>query len=277
MSNELLMEMFEYYDLYSLFFSFCSLNSRIDNILHYCQVSIDLDLVQPIDLVDFLAHTLSQINPKNIRSLHASKSHQIMVLAFDKSLIYFTYIRSLSLSNIQSSIIESMVSRIHFSHLERVLIDKCGIYCNNIGSFFKHFLDSNQYHYLQTYKDFDSKTDNVTSVLLIEHLTMSSCTPCNFLNILNQSSYLKYVKTSLNFNDQYSEPIFIFPIPHYHALTHLNLNWYRPACMKTIDYLFEYVPRIHHFKLQANVAYQREHVEPIFWETFLRKNLAELK
>ncbi|CAF5119978.1 unnamed protein product, partial [Rotaria sp. Silwood1] len=139
------------------------------------------------------------------------------------------------------------------SHLERVLIDKCGIYCNNIGSFFKHFLDSNRYHYLQTYKDFDSKTDNVTSVLLIEHLTI------------------------LNFNDQYSEPIFIFPIPHYHALTHLNLNWYRPACMKTIDYLFKYVPRIHHFKLQANVAYQREHVEPIFWETSLRKNLVELK
>lgn len=133
----------------------------------------------------------------------------------DKSLIYFIYIRSLSLSDIQSNIIEHMVSSIHFSSLERALISKCGIYCNNIWSSFKHF---------RIYKDFDSKTGNATSILLIEYFTISSCTPCNFLNILNQLPYLKYIKTSINFKNQYLKPVFLSLIPYYHALTHLDLN-----------------------------------------------------
>jgi hypothetical protein len=69
MSNELFMEIFEYYDLYSLFYSFGSLNSRIDNILHHCQVSVDFDKVK---LIDFISQILSKFNPKNIRSLHSS-------------------------------------------------------------------------------------------------------------------------------------------------------------------------------------------------------------
>ncbi len=73
------MELFEYYDLYSLYYS----------ILPNCQVHVDFDRVQSID---FLAHTLPKINPKNIRSLYDSKSDQISILAYDKSLIYFTYI-----------------------------------------------------------------------------------------------------------------------------------------------------------------------------------------
>ena len=112
MPNELLMELFEYYDLYSLLISFSSLNSRLDNLLHHCQVHVDY--------VDFLAHTLPKFNAKNIRSLHASNSYEIGVLAYDKSLIYLTHIRSLSLNNTRSNIIERMVSRIHFSSLERV-------------------------------------------------------------------------------------------------------------------------------------------------------------
>jgi hypothetical protein len=54
MSNELLMILFEYYDLYSLFNSFSSLNYRIDNILQHCQVHVDLDQVKPIDFVEIL-------------------------------------------------------------------------------------------------------------------------------------------------------------------------------------------------------------------------------
>jgi hypothetical protein len=120
MSNELLMEIFEYYDLYS----FSLLNSRIDNILYHCQVSVDFDQVKSIDFVHFITHTLPKFNPKNIRSFYASNPDQIEVLANDKSLMCFTQIRSLSLNNTQSNIIEYMFSRIHFSRVERVLLDK---------------------------------------------------------------------------------------------------------------------------------------------------------
>jgi len=75
MSNELFMEIFEYYDLYSLFYSFGSLNSRINNILYDCQVSVDFDQVKSIDFIDFISQTLSKFNPKNIRSLHSSNRY----------------------------------------------------------------------------------------------------------------------------------------------------------------------------------------------------------
>jgi hypothetical protein len=117
------MKIFEYYDLYSLFYSFGSLNSRINNILYDCQVSVDFDQVKSIDFIDFISEILSKFNPKNIRSLHSSNQYQMGVLADDKSLIYFTHIRSLSLNNIKLNIIENIFSRIHFSRLERILFD----------------------------------------------------------------------------------------------------------------------------------------------------------
>ena len=123
MSNDLLMDLFEYYDLYALWISFSSLNFRIDHLLRHCHVHIDLDLVQPIDFVRFLAHMLPRVNAKNIRSLHASKAHQIEVLATDQSLDYFTHLRSLDLSRIPSNLLQSMVSRISFSHLQRLKLD----------------------------------------------------------------------------------------------------------------------------------------------------------
>jgi hypothetical protein len=72
MSNELLMELFEYYDFHSLFNSYSSLNSRIDQIFHRCQYYVDLDYVKPFDFIHFLAHTLPKVNPKKIRSLSSS-------------------------------------------------------------------------------------------------------------------------------------------------------------------------------------------------------------
>ena len=123
MSKDLLMDLFEYCDLYTLFISFSSLNSRIDQLLRHCQVHVDLDLVQPTDFIRFLAHILPQVNAKNIRSLHASKVHQIKVLADDQSLDYFNHLRSLDLKHISSNLLQSMVSRISFSHLQRLKLD----------------------------------------------------------------------------------------------------------------------------------------------------------
>jgi len=169
MSNELSMELFEYYDLYYLYYSFRSLNSLIDNILYHCEVFIDFDQVKPIDFVDFIRDILPKFNAKNIRSLHASNQYQIGVFAYDKSLLYLIHIRSISLNNIQLNIVEYMFSRIHFSRLERMLLDNCVNPYKKRWSCFKHLLDSNQYPFLRTYKDSCSMVEEATPVLLIEY------------------------------------------------------------------------------------------------------------
>ena len=55
MSNELLMDLFEYYDLYALLISFSSLNSRIDHLLRHSQVdqSSCRNLKKPAGFGDF--------------------------------------------------------------------------------------------------------------------------------------------------------------------------------------------------------------------------------
>jgi len=278
MSNELLMELFEYYDFYSLFYSFNSLNSRIDNILYHCQVYVDFDKVNPIDFSDFLALTLPKINPKNIRSLNASKTHQITVLADDKSLVHFTYIQSLSLDTIGSSVIKQMVSRIHFSRLERVVLNKCTY--SDIWPRFTHFLDSNRYQFLRTYKDLNNMIEKVTSISLIEHVTIRETNLYAFLNFLNQSTYLKYIKTTLDFDSDFPAPVFLSPIPCYHALTylHLDIRCNYKDCTETMTYLFKCTPRISHLKVKATGLFYHPGVcDPMFWETVLSKYLEELK
>jgi len=90
-----------------------------------------------------------------------------------KSLIYFAHIRSLSSGNIEPYIVKQLVSRIDFSHLERVVLDGCEYYWS-----FKHYFDSNRYKLLRTHKDYSSITRELTSVLLTEYATMFRfCTP----------------------------------------------------------------------------------------------------
>ncbi|CAF4952474.1 unnamed protein product, partial [Rotaria sp. Silwood1] len=48
MSNELVMELFEYFDLYSLYLTFYSLNSRFNSIICHCQVHVSLDKINPL-------------------------------------------------------------------------------------------------------------------------------------------------------------------------------------------------------------------------------------
>ncbi|CAF2745973.1 unnamed protein product [Rotaria sp. Silwood2] len=202
MSNELLMKVFEYYDLYSLFSLFTSLNSRFDAFINRCQFYANLDCIKPINFVDFLVYILPRVNPCQIRSLHSSKSHQITLLAYDKSLVCFTHIRSLSLNEIPSSTVRYMVERIHFSRLERVLLNQCKGNWEDTWSFSEHFFNSNRYPFLKTYIDSNSMIGEGTSLLSIEHMTMSqlSC-PSLFLNFLNRSPVLKYIRTQIEFGD----------------------------------------------------------------------------
>ncbi len=69
-----------------------------------------------------------------------------------------------------------MLSCVHFSRLERILLDRCGNPYWNTCSCCKHFLDSNQYQFLRTYKDYCPMIKDVTSVLLIEYVTFSGPT-----------------------------------------------------------------------------------------------------
>ena len=282
MSNDLLMDLFEYYDLYTLFISFSSLNSRIDHLLHHCQVHVDLDLVQPTDFIRFLAHILPQVNTKNIRSLHASKPHQIKVLAADQSLDYFNQLRSLDLKHISSNLLQSMVSRISFSHLQRLKLDISEDDERKTWSYSQHFLDSNNCHRLRTYNDIDGILDNIPSVLSVGHLAISGCTPHNFLTILRNSPSLKCFRTGLDFSNRSLRFVASYPIPCSHALTQLHITPYGYSQLSVLIYLLQCVPRLRHLRLRhlrlrAQLEGQPDCVDRVFWETFLHTHLLELK
>jgi hypothetical protein len=274
------MKIFEYYDLYSLFYSFGSLNSRINNILYDCQVSVDFDQVKSIDFIDFISEILSKFNPKNIRSLHSSNQYQMGVLADDKSLIYFTHIRSLSLNHIKLNIIENIFSRIHFSRLEHILFDNSSHQSKINGwSCFKHLLDSNQCQFLRTYKNSCLVIKGMPYISFIECVAfLYRPNPCHFFNFLDQSPYLKCIELQFVLFDQYPTPEVLSSIPsQYNTLTHLNLELLNQVRMKTIIYLIQCVPQISHLKLMVRSNGDLELADPVFWEINLRKYLVKLK
>jgi len=84
MSNELFMELFEYFDLYSLYLTFYSLNSRINSIICHCQVHVNLNQINPLYFTSFIGQFVcSNIEKGRIHSLQSSIPHQIAVLVND--------------------------------------------------------------------------------------------------------------------------------------------------------------------------------------------------
>ena len=271
------MDLFEYYDLYNLFNSFSSLNFRIDQLLRRCQVHVDLDRVQPADFIRFFAHILPQVDPKNIRSLHASKTHQMKVLAVDRSLDYFEHIRSLDLKEISSNLLQSMVSRISLSQLERLRLDITEDDKRTRWSYSHYFLDATNCPRLRSYNDGEGALDNIPSVLSVEHLAIGDCTPDNFLNILRSSPSLKCFRTGLNFSNPALHFVASFPIPCSHTLTQLDISPYGYSQLSVLIYLLRCVPRVRRLRLRAQFEGQPKYVDPVFWETFFRTHLLELE
>jgi len=84
MSNELFMEIFEYFDLYSLYLTFYSLNFRFNSIICHSQVHVNLNQINPLYFTSFIGRFIySNIEKGRIRSLQSSIPHQIAVLVND--------------------------------------------------------------------------------------------------------------------------------------------------------------------------------------------------
>lgn len=84
MSNELFMELFEYFDLYSLYLTFYSLNFRFNSIICHCQVHVNLNQINPLYFTSFIGQFIySNIDKGRICSLQSSIPHQIAVLVND--------------------------------------------------------------------------------------------------------------------------------------------------------------------------------------------------
>jgi hypothetical protein len=220
---------------------------------------------------------LPRVNAKNTRSLHASKAHQIEVLVTDQSLDYFTHLRSLDLSRIPSNLLQSMVSRISFSHLQRLKLDIHEDKQTKPWSYSAHFLDSTKCHRLRTYNDVEGTLEDIPSVVSIEHLTIGSCTPHQFLTVLKQSPSLKCFRTGLDFTNGSPHFVASYPVPCSHALTQLHISPYGHSQLSTIIYLLRCVPRLRHLRLHAQLEGQPDCVDPVFWEKFFRTHLRELK
>jgi hypothetical protein len=84
MSNELFMELFEYFDLYTLYLTFYSLNSRFNSIIRHCQLHVNLNQINPLYFTSFIGDFVySNIDKGRIRSLQSSIPHQVAVLVND--------------------------------------------------------------------------------------------------------------------------------------------------------------------------------------------------
>jgi len=84
MSNELFMELFEYFDLYSLYLTFYSLNSRFNSIICHCQVHVNLNQINPLYFTSFIGQFVYlNIDKGRICTLQSSIPHQVAVLVND--------------------------------------------------------------------------------------------------------------------------------------------------------------------------------------------------
>ncbi|CAF3110588.1 unnamed protein product [Rotaria sp. Silwood2] len=277
MANEVLMELFEYYDFYSLFFSFSSLNVRFDALLARCRASIDHDRVAPNAFIHFLARILEQINNDHIQSFHASNIHQMFILAHDDSLFHFSHIRSLRLCNIPSNIIHIIVERVYFYQLEHVSLDQKPLQLFPYSWYpSKHFLDSNRYPWLRSYSDSLMWLMEGTTVLSsLEHIRMDGASSSDsYLSLLRRSPRLKSFQANFwleSYKDSSS------PIYTHDVLTnlHLRLGW--KFHMSTIIYLFQSTPRVRKLTFTASKNRHYTVVDPHWWESVLSKYFLELK
>jgi hypothetical protein len=277
MSNEVLMEIFEYYDFYSLFFSFSSLNARFNALFTRCYAGIDIDCIAPNAFIHFLGQIVPQINNYHIQSLRASNIHQMFILAHDDSLFHFTRIRSLRLCNIPPNIIRIMVERVHFYRLEHISLDQNRTQLHFDWYPSKHFLDSNRYPWLRTYSDsLMWLLDGTTLLSSLEHIRMDSASSSdNFFNLLRRSPRLKSFQTQFCLEPyEYSSSSTMYA---HNALTslHLKLGW--DFHMSTIMYLFQSTPRVRKLTFTTSGNHYYTVVDPHWWENVLSKHLPELK
>ncbi|CAF0828163.1 unnamed protein product [Rotaria sordida] len=151
MSNELIMELFEYFDLYSLYLTFYSLNSRFNSIICYCQVHVNLDKIDPLYFTSFIGNFIySNIDKGRICSLQSSMSHQIAVLVNDIVMDRFILLRSLTLARCSIDLVIQILNRIEKSTLERISITSCKRFIGRKYSLTQHLLSAERHPSLRS-------------------------------------------------------------------------------------------------------------------------------
>jgi hypothetical protein len=279
MANEVLMEIFEYYDFYSLLFSFSSINARFDALLTGCHANIDLDRIAPNDFIRFMAQIIPQINNNYIQSIRSTNMHHMSILAHDDILFYFAHIRSLKLYNISGKIIRTISERVHFYRLEYVSIGQdSGIYYpESYPGPSSYFLDSNRYRWLRIYDDSYHHLFNFeTTVLLsLEHIRVAAGSSGDIIDLLRRSPRLK------SFEMQFWPEPYAYPSSSsfytHNTLTNLHLKMGWEFHMPTIMYLFQSTPYVRKFTFTASKNSHYTVADPHWWESVLSKYFLKLR
>ncbi|CAF2518229.1 unnamed protein product [Rotaria sp. Silwood2] len=151
MSNELIMELFEYFDLYSLYLTFYSLNSRFNSIVCHCQVHVNLDKINPLYFTSFIGNFIyTNIDKGRISSFQSSIPHQIAVLANDIVMDRFILLRSLTLSRCSIDLVIQVLNQIEKSILEKISITSCKRIIGRKYSLTQHLLSAVRYPSLRS-------------------------------------------------------------------------------------------------------------------------------
>ncbi len=279
MSNELLMELFEYFDWYSLYFIFSSLNSRFDCVLTYVHnIDVNLDCIPSNRILSHIIRHLPSLGPHRIGSLRSSiRCHSELVLRDELVVDHFSCIRSLTLLNIDDE--TDRLFNIAIYHLAVNLVHLSLSYVNS----------NRWYLYLSIYPKLrQCLLPNATFPSNLIHLQPNTV---QYLQISHKQSLIHEVATIL--------------LAHSPHLRRLNLHvasdidessnirpFVRPSSLPpsalihltvqssflffvSIEWLLAYVPRLRTLHVQVMSSCERM-VNPNEWKRVLPSNLTRL-
>jgi hypothetical protein len=280
MPNEILMEIFNLFDWYSLYFSFSSLNSRFNAVLDYChKICVDLDCIPSNKIISHLGRHLPSLDPLRIRSLQSSiKQHIKLVLRDDLILDHFSFIRSLTLINISEKTarllwenpIYRLRTNLFYLFLSFVISNSWCLYLSIYLKLRQCFLPNATFC-----SDIIRIQPNTVQYLQISQL--QSQIDVVATNLLVYSPHLRQLNLHVvaDFTDSRSALRFIRPSsPPPSALTHLTVHS-SLLFFSSIEWLLAYAPRLRTLHVKATSSCKRM-INPSEWENFLPPGIRRL-
>ncbi|CAF1356910.1 unnamed protein product [Adineta ricciae] len=272
LANELLLDLFDYFNSIELFRSFSELNIRFNNLLfqHYRSHHIDLRSITKQDFDEICRKYLPEMTDRVI-SLHLSDDDETpyqltSFLSYNLKIPDFHRLKRLSLIHIRSmNIMNDLLRQLKFlpdlKHLE--IID-----CNFRLSYFHIIWCQRQLTHFKLEKlaSIDFTVNNISSSIqnLILH---SNLTQFHSLDrLLTSTPHLRHLSVVLTFNMNFSPFSFIGS-----SLKSLHLVY--SSSFDFLDELLERFPNLKQLKIQTEYI----EINGYRWEKIIRNDLSKLK
>jgi len=280
MPNELLMEIFELLDWYSLYLSFSSLNSRFDAVLaNFHNIQIDLDCIPSSKIMSYLGRHLPSFNPRRIRSLQSSiNRHTKLILRDDPTLDHFSFIRSLTLIKINDKTARLLSEKIRYRlganlvylFLSFVRLNGWSLHLSACPKLRQCFLPNATFS-----PEMIHLQSNTVQFLQISHV--QSKIDVVATSLLIHSSHLRRLNLHVAHDSTVDKNVALFVRPASlpsSRLTHLTVQS-SLLDFSSIEWLLAYAPRLRTLHVQATSSCERM-INPSEWEQVLPLGIKRL-